>query len=146
MNTAIISSQIFFNVSLAMISSFHHLRFHIDRYKENATRYFIMLAVDCFINVFCTFLSFKYEEKWYWRTCSWCHRFCDCLCSKCVACKVKSEAAKMHQSMQESMKREPDTVSTYDTYCPGTPHSSSLNPTSASTRGVSRDLTTSLYE
>jgi len=155
--TAIVSSQIFFNYSLRMISTFHHLQLHVARYQREAPRYFIMLAVDCFINILCTFLSFKTEERWYWRLCSWSHRLCHCLCSKFVACKVKHEAARIHRIMtaeSQTGRREPGAMS-YDSYSrqiagehtiTGTPGSHSIGSALVSTRGVSRDLTTSLYE
>ena len=93
-STAIISSQIFFNCSLILIHSFHHLRDHLQHYEHAARTNFIMLATDCLINCLCIFLSFKFRDKWYQHLCSKYHKFCNWFCTKWVKNRIKNQTEK----------------------------------------------------
>eukprot|EP01084_Bolivina_argentea_P069585 126592_1 len=101
-STAIISSQIFFNISLILISLFNHLYSHLNHYQKVAQMNFIMLAIDCFVNCLCMFLSFKFKDKWYLGLCSIYHNICKWCCTKCVTQTVKKEACKYQASLSKS--------------------------------------------
>ena len=143
-STAIISSQIFFNINVVFTQSFDNLYKHLAVYERDAIWDFNALAIDCVINILCCFLSFKFKQSWYNICCNLCHRLCDWCCKKGVEWKLKREHDKlqgllsMHGAQNSNLDVTQSRNPSYDTL----DNTSSPFDTPSSETGSDRDLET----
>ena len=92
---AIISTQLYLISSLNNVISINGTQ---NYYDWSFRIYTGLLSLDCFINSFCVFLNFGFNQLWFSKCCCLCDGCCHSIC-RCISTRYYRKDASNHMMM-----------------------------------------------